>query len=200
MSTKCSIIQVVCLLASCFALNVSAEYGTRQFLWEQANTLAASASKPEAYAKVADTYERLVADGVVTAPLLMNLGSAQVLAGDYTKAIASFTRAERYVGTTPEIKQGLLAAFSKQAGQQQTQLPWVRTALFWHYSLPCQMRTWIALGGWLLFWGGLFLRLLVRHHPVHALASLSGTGMFVGGVTTLIFATSVIVTVLLEVT
>jgi len=192
--------RIICLLSCSCALNLFAEYSTHQFLWEQANTLAATASKPEEYARVAEIYNQLVADGVIASPLLMNLGSAQVMAGESTKAVNSFSRAERYVGTTPEIKQGLLAAFSKQMGQRQTQLPWVRTALFWHFSLPCQMRTWIALGGWLLFWGGLFLRRVLQHHQVHALVSLSETGMFVGAVTTLIFAASVIVTVLQEVT
>jgi hypothetical protein len=176
-----------------------AEYATRQFLWEQANAQASSASKPEEFGKAALTYERLVAEGVVTAPLLMNLGASYVMAGESSKAMNTFLRAERYVGSTPEIKQGLLAALSKQSGQQRKELPWVRTALFWHYSLPCQVRVWIALVAWTLFWGGLFLRLLMRHHNIHALASLSETGMFVGGVTTVIFAASVIVTVLQEV-
>lgn len=182
------------------APQVHAEYSTRQFLWEQANAQATASTKPEEYAKAAATYERLISDGVVTAPLLLNLGSVQVMAGEGAKAIVSFSRAERYVGTTPEVKQGLLAAFSKQTKQQKKELPWLRTALFWHYSLPCQIRAWIALAGWLLFWGGLFLRLLMRHRNVHALSSLSETGMFVGGITLLVFAASVIVTVLQEVT
>lgn len=191
-------IPLVFVAASCCALNLCAEYSTRQFLWEQANTQAASATKPEDYAKAAATYNRLLADGVVTAPLLMNLASVQVMAGEGAQAIALFTRAERYVGTTPDVRQGLLAAFSKQAGKSKTELPWIRTALFWHYSLPCQMRTRIALVGWLFFWGGLLVRMIMRHRKIHALASLSETGMFVGGITTLIFAASVITTVLQE--
>jgi hypothetical protein len=183
---------------SCYTPILCAEYSTRQFLWEQANTQAASASKPEDYVKAVATYNRLVAEGVVTAPLLMNLGSAQVLAGDTAKAVATFSRAERYVGTTPEIRQGLLAALSKQKGQQQKELPWIRSALFWHFSLPCQMRTQIALVGWLFFWGGLLIRRAIQHRKIHALESLSETGMVVGGVTTLIFAASVISTILQE--
>jgi hypothetical protein len=193
-------IALVFVATSCCALNLCAEYATRQFLWEQANTQAASATKAEDYAKAAATYNRLLADGVVTAPLLLNLASVQVMAGEGAHAIALFTRAERYVGTTPDVRQGLLAAFSNQTGQQKTELPWIRTALFWHYSLPCQMRTRIALVGWLFFWGGLLVRLIMRHRKIHALASLSETGMFVGGITTLIFAASVITTVLQEMT
>ena len=191
-------IALVFVVASCCALNLCAEYSTRQFLWEQANTQAASATKAEDYAKAAATYNRLLADGVITAPLLLNLASVQVMAGEGAQAIALFTRAERYVGTTPDVRQGLLAAFSNQTGQQKTELPWIRTALFWHYSLPCQMRTRIALVGWLFFWGGLLVRLIMRHRKIHALASLSETGMFVGGITALIFAASVITTVLQE--
>ncbi|MEI6645030.1 MAG: hypothetical protein WCP12_03220 [bacterium] len=184
--------------ASCCTSTLRAEYSTRQFLWEQANTQAASAAKPEDYTKAATTYNRLLAEGVITAPLLLNLGSVQVLSGDTTKAVAAFSRAERYVGTTPEIRQGLLAAFSKQTGQQQKELPWIRSALFWHFSLPCQTRTQIALVGWLFFWGGLLVRRMMKHRKIHALESLAETGIFVGGVTTLIFAASVISTVLQE--
>lgn len=199
MFLKRSISQMLFWTVMLASAPLQADESTRQFLWEQANAQAASATKPEEFAKAAATYQRLVAEGVVTAPLLMNLGAAQAMAGEATKAIATFSRAERYVGTTPEIRQGLLAAFSKQSGEQRKELPWVRTALFWHYSLPCQMRTWVALVGWSLFWFGLFLRLMMRRRNVHALASLSETGMFVGGVTALVFAASVIVTLLQEV-
>jgi len=178
---------------------LQAESSTRQFLWEQANAQASSASNPEEFAKAASTYERLCAEGVIVVPLLTNLGASYVMAGESSKAMATFLRAERYAGSTPEIRQGLLAALSKQSGQQRKELPWMRTALFWHYSLPCQMRFWIAGFAWTLFWGGLFLRLLLRHHDVHTVASLSETGMFVGGVATVIFTASVIVTLLQEV-
>jgi len=176
-----------------------AEYSTQQFLWEQANAQASSANKPEEFKKAAKTYERLLAEGAVTAPLLLNLGSTYVMAGEPTKAMATFLRAERYVGSTPEIKQGLLAAVAKQTGTQRKELSWIRTALFWHYSLPCQMRSLIALVAWTLFCGGLFLRLLMRHHNIHTLASLSETALFVGGPLTVGFGASVVVTLLQEV-
>jgi len=175
-----------------------ADTATQQFLWEQANAQACSANKPEEFAKAAKTYERLLAEGVVTAPLLLNLGSTYVMAGEPIKAMSTFLRAERYVGSTPEIKQGLLAALAKQSGDQRKELSWIRTALFWHYSLPCQMRSWIALGAWTLFWIGLFLRLLMRHHNIHTLISLSETARFVGGLLAVGFGASVIVTLLQE--
>jgi hypothetical protein len=198
MNVRLFISLVLFVVVSFFARPLCAEYSTRQFLWEQANAQAASATKPEDYAKAAATYNRLQAEGVVTASLLMNLGSALVMAGESAKAVSAFSRAERYVGTTPEIRQGLLASISKQTGQKQKELPWIRTAFFWHFSLPCQMRTRIALVGWLFFWGGLLVRLMKRHRKIHALESLSETGMFVGGVTFLIFTASVITTVLQE--
>lgn len=199
MMMKRSLSQMLFITVMFCSLLLRADDSTRQFIWEQANAQAASATKPEEYAKAAATYQRLLAEGVVTAPLLMNLGAVQVMAGEAAAAIGTFSKAERYVGTTPEIRQGLLAAFSKQSGEQLKELPWVRIALFWHYSLPCQMRTWVALVGWSLFWFGLFLHLLMRRYQLHALGSFSETGMFVGGVTALVFGASVCVTLLQEV-
>jgi tetratricopeptide (TPR) repeat protein len=169
---------------------------TRQFLWEQANTQAASAAKPEDYAKAAATYERLVADGVVNAGLFANLGAAHALAGDAKKAKAAFERAERYRGATPETRQGLLAAMSLQAGSPQTDLPWFRTAFFWHFTLPCNARALVALIGWSLFWAGLFFRLLRKDRKRHGtVQSLSETGMLIGGLMTLVFTVSALITV-----
>ncbi|MCL1920626.1 MAG: hypothetical protein FWG50_06035 [Kiritimatiellaeota bacterium] len=173
---------------------------TRQFLWEQANAQAASAATPEDYAKAAATYERLVADGVVDAGLFVNLGNVWVLAGESVKATAAFARAERYRGSSPETRQGMLAAMARQTGRAQADLPWSRTAFFWHYSLPCNARATVALYGWALFWAGVFMRLLRRERKRHgALHSLSETGMVIGGLMTLVFAVSVAVTVLQEV-
>jgi tetratricopeptide (TPR) repeat protein len=173
-----------------------ADVATRQFLREQANTQAAIAVKPEDYAKAAATYERLVADGVVSADLFVNLGNVYVLAGDARKSIAAFERAERYSGSSPETRQGLLAAMSRQTGQAQTDLPWFRTAFFWHFSLPCSVRTTVALYGWSLFWMGMFVRLLRRDRKRHGAAqSLSETGMLIGGLMALVFATSTLITV-----
>ena len=171
-----------------------ADMATRQFLWEQANAQAAVAASPEDYAKAAATYTRLVADGAVNADLFINLGAVQVLAGDTLNATAAFERAERYRGSSPEIRQGLLAA------RGQADLSWFRTAFFWHYSLPCNARALVALSGWALFWAGLFFRLLQRDRKRHgAVRSLSETGMLIGGLMTAVFLVSVLITFCQEV-
>ena len=156
---------------------------------------AAEAVQPEDYAKAAATYERLVADGVVNADLFLNLGSVYVLAGDVVKAAAAFERAEYYRGSSPESRQGLLAVMAKQTGRAQADLPWFRTAFFWHFSLPCNARAVVALYGWSLCWMGLFCRLLRKDRKQHgALHSLSETGMVIGGLLMLVFAVSVLIT------
>lgn len=132
------------------------------FLWEQANTQAASATKPEEFLKAANTYNRLVADGVRSGPLFLNLGSTLVLAGDGANAAACFARAERLVGATPETRQGLAATLTLQSGHARADLPWSRTAFVWHYAFPCTMRVLTTLGGWTLFWLGILCRILLK--------------------------------------
>ena len=173
---------------------------TRQFLWEQANAQAAAAVKPEDYAKAAATYERLVADGVVNADLFINLGGAYVLAGDAVKATAAFERAERYRGSSPGTRQGLLAAMARQTGRTQADLPWFRTAFFWHFTLPCNARALVALSGWSLFWVGFFFKQLRRDRKRHgAVQSLSETAMLIGGLMALVFAVSTLITLCREI-
>jgi len=172
----------------------------RAFIWEQANAQTASADTPEAYLKAANTYNRLVADGVCNGPLFLNLGNTLVMAGDGLNAAAAFARAERYLGATPETRQGISAALALQSGHTHADLPWSRTAFFWHYAFPCPVRVLAALGGWTLFWFGVFFRILARRssHP-HALTlSLSETCMLTGGLVALVFAVSVLVTLMHE--
>ena len=185
----------VILLSLLIPFAAQADMATRQFLWEQANAQAAAAERPEDYAKAATTYERLVADGVVNADLFLNLGGVYVLAGDAAKATAAFERAERYRGSSPETRQGMLAATAKKTGRAQTDLPWFRTAFFWHFSLPCNARALVALYGWSLCWMGLFCRLLRSDRKRHgALQSLSETGMVIGGLLLAVFGVSVLIT------
>ena len=185
----------VILLSLALPWTASADMVTRQFLWEQANMQAAAAEKPEDYAKAAATYERLVADGVVNASVFVNLGAVYVLSGDSVKAAAAFERAERYRGRSPETQQGLLAVAAKQTGRAQAELPWFRTAFFWHFSLPCNARVLAMLSAWALFWAGLFFKLVRRGRRHGAAQSLSEAGMLIGGLMALVFAASVLVTV-----
>jgi hypothetical protein len=180
---------------SIHSITLRADDATRAFLWEQANTQAASASKPDDFLKAANTYNRLIADGVESGTLFSNLGSALVLAGDGANAAAAFARAERYLGTTPEIRQGLAAALSLKTGRPQADLPWSRTAFFWHFAFPCPIRVLTALCGWCLFWLGVLCRILFKRRAVHALVwNLAETCMFAGGLLAVVFAASSLMT------
>jgi len=192
---KRSRVAILSVLTAAPTLTASADDAARTFLWEQANTQAASATKPDDYLKAAKTYNRLIADGVRNGPLFMNLGSVLVMAGDGINAAAAFERAERYLGATPETRQGLAAALALKAGRAHADLPWSRTAFFWHYDFPCRIRTLIALGGWSLFWLGALFRVLSRRQRTHtALRGLSETCLLTGGLITAVFAASVLMT------
>jgi hypothetical protein len=176
-----------------------ADDAARAFLWEQANTLASSAQKPDDYLKAAKVYNRLVADGVRNGALFSNLGAALVLAGDGANAAAAFARAERHLGATPETRQGLAAAAALQAGRSRADLPWSRTAFFWHFALPCDLRAWAALAGWSIFWLGATARVLRRGRAAHsALRSFADTCLLTGGLIGLLFGASVATTLAQE--
>jgi hypothetical protein len=193
---------LLCLLPIAYCLlplPACADDATRAFLWEQANTQAATAEKPDDFLKAANTYNRLVADGVANGTLFANLGSTLVLAGDGANASAAFARAERYLGATPETRQGLAAAMALKTGRTQADLPWSRTAFFWHFAFPCPVRVLTALCGWSLFWLGVFCRILFKRRVEHSLASnLSETCMFTGGLLAVVFAASALVTLAQE--
>ena len=185
----------LCLLS----LSIRADQTALAFLWEQANTQAASAAKPDDYRKAANTYNRLVSDGVCNGALFINLGNTLVMAGDGANAAAAFARAERYQGATPETRQGLVAAAEIQTGRKQADLPWSRTAFFWHYAFPCPMRALTALGGWALFWLGVLCRILLKSRSAHTFVrSLSETCMLTGGLIAVVFAASTLMTLAYE--
>ena len=165
-----------------------------RFIWEQANAQAASASKPEAYIESAKSYNRLVANGVKNGPLFLNLGSVLVMGGDGVNAIAAFNRAERYMGATPESRQGLALALALKSGESHVALPWSRTAFFWHYLFPCQVRVLAMLCGWTLLWLGLFFLILLKRKRGMIRRSLAETCLVTGALVFLVFGASVAVT------
>jgi len=192
----CALVAVgVFLLAASCASAASPDDSARAFLWEQAGAQAAAATTPDAYLQAAATYNRLVADSVCNGPLFQNLGGVLVMAGDGVNAAAAFERAERYLGVTPETRQGLAAALALQTGRAQAELPWSRTAFFWHYAFPCSVRASTALAGWSLFWLGVFCQLLRRRGAGRAfLRSLAETCLLTGGLITVVFAASTLMT------
>jgi hypothetical protein len=184
---------IVCLLLPIAALG--ADETVRGFIWEQANAQAMTASEPEDYLAAASAYNRLALDGVHNGLLFINLGNVLVMGGDGANAAAAFTRAERYVGATPETRQGLVAALRLQSGSSQSDLHWSRAAFFWHYAFSCPVRVMAALAGWSVLWLGVLLLVFLRRGSRHALLrSLAETCLVTGGLLTLIFSASVLIT------
>lgn len=172
---------------------------TRDFLWEQANMQAASATTPADYTKALDTYQRLIREGTIQGKLFINQGNTAILSNDPQSALRAFARAERYLGLTPEIKQGMLAALSRQANHEQNELPWSHAAFFWHYAFPCETRAYAFFVGWSILWLGLLLLFTFRKtKKATALLSFADTCILAGGFLSFIFLASVIVTLLQE--
>ena len=185
------------LLSTPFQTHASED--TRVFLWEQANTQASVAHTPEEFLTAANTYNRLVAEGIYNGPIFINLGSVLVMAGDGVNAEAAFSRAERYLGVTPETSHGLIAALALKTGRTRGDLPWSRTAFFWHYTLPCSFRALVTLSGWSLFWLGLFCKILIRKKNTPSpLKSLAEAFQLTGVLVTLIFGASTLMTLVHE--
>lgn len=181
------------------AYTVPAVESAHQFLWEQANAQSMGAAQPEEYLRAATTYNRLVLGGVRNGALLCNLGGALVMGGDGVNAEAAFERAERYLGTTPEIRQGLTAARSLRHGTRWTEQPWSRVAFFWHYAPSCHARALAALAGWTIVWLGVLLRFPLRREGRHLLCrSLSEACFLSGGLLFAVFTASVTMTIIHE--
>ncbi|MDA3925346.1 MAG: hypothetical protein PF904_11680 [Kiritimatiellae bacterium] len=172
-----------------------------RFIWDQANTQMSHATKSDDYLKAAESYNRLLRNGIVNAPLLINLGTALTMGGDTVNAQTAFERAELYSGTTPEIKNGLVAALARQTNKSDIELPWYRTAFFWHFDTRARLRIIIALIGWSLLWVGILLYLIRNRYTqrdLQYILTLSETCMITGALILLIFSASSIFTLIQE--
>jgi hypothetical protein len=169
------------------------------FLWDQANVHMAGARTPADFLAAARGYNRLVNESVASGPVFFNLGTALLLAGDSRNAAAAFVRAERRLGLTPAIRANLRQALALQNGQPDADLPWTRTAFFWHFDLPCRTRAHLATAGWLLFWLAVLARLLTRRASDDAWRALAGACRVAGVALLVVFGTSTAITVALDV-
>ncbi len=124
----------------------------RAFMWNEANAIAASASEPEDYLAAARAYQALLDRGVRNGPVLYNMGTALLNAGDNANAAAVLLRSEQYMGRNPELARNLAIAFARAEKEKGTGNPWYRTALFWHFRLSAPLRTAIAAVAFFLFW------------------------------------------------
>lgn len=160
--------------------------GTR-FLWEEANRRLAIATTPEEALQAARAYQPLVQAGVRNGPLFYNLGTALLRANHPIEAQAALWRAERYLGTTPEIRRNLEMARAVLEGDPEARLPGYRALFAWHYGVPFSTRVWIAVSGWTLAWMALGVR---RFH-----ASRLGRSVFILGLALLmLYGSSAVLT------
>jgi len=145
---------------------------THRFLWDQANSMMATATTPSDFRATAAVYEQLVRQGVRNGPLYYNLGTALLKAGLNSDAITAFRQAERYEGSTREIRNNMTLASRNLSGDKEASLPWYRFFLFWHYELPAVHRAVAASIAFTAIWLAL---LLIR-------LGLRSTGQLLAGV------------------
>jgi len=142
----CILFLMVCLTS--FALDAP----ERVFIWNEANAIMQNAKTASECLRAAQTYQRLIDDGVRNGPLFYNIGTALLLADRYEFALDAFERAERYLGHQPDIERNLRIASAKKAKSRNAPLPWYRLAAFWHFYLSCPQRTYIAACAFLALW------------------------------------------------
>ena len=166
-----NIVWIVCVFLisrfTCFAVDVSEQ----QFLWNEANSIMASASTSEDYLVAAHAYQNLLDSGVRNGPLLYNIGTAFLKACMYDSAIDALSRAERYLGSCPDIRRNMKIAMARKAKAKKEafESPWYRILLFWHFRFSGPIRAVIAVTAFSVFWLGLTLRLLGMQKWVKAL-------------------------------
>ncbi len=147
-----TIIVCACIaLAACGSCLADAR-SERAFMWNEANAIAASAREPEDYLAAARAYQELLDRGVRNGPVLYNMGTALLNAGDNANAAAVLLRAERYMGRNPELAHNLSIAFARAEKEKGSGSPWYRTALFWHFRLSAPSRTAVAALAFFMFW------------------------------------------------
>ncbi len=146
------IIAVGCaLLCTCLACH--GDTGPeRVFRWNEANALAVSAKDPADYLMAAQAYQALLDRGVRNGPVLYNLGTALLNAGDNANAVDTLLRAERYMGGSPDLARNLSIALARKSKGQEHHNSWQRIAFFWHFKCSAPARTATAASASLLFW------------------------------------------------
>lgn len=133
------------LLAPALALAFASDANERQFLWREANALAAQATRPDEFATAAGRYRALAALGARNGPLFYNMGTMLLKAGQPSEAFAAFARAERYMGADADLRRNMrLALGSTTASLREGALPWNRLLFAWHFGLPIRMRALLA--------------------------------------------------------
>jgi hypothetical protein len=130
-----------------------------QFEAQLAMSQISTADTPDAFDRSARALERILDMGGCNAALLYNYGTALLMADHPAAALRALIRAERYSGTTWELKRNMRLAIRDIAdGVSDPGLPWYRVPLFWHYGIPGRTRITIASLAFLLVWLSILLR------------------------------------------
>lgn len=157
----------------------------RAFIWNEGQARMAAARTPDAYLRTAQTYQKLVDDGVRNGPLFYNLGTALLRAGQLDPAIDAFQRAEQFSGAQGDIRQNLKIAMARKADNETAEWPWYRLVLFWHFYLSAATRMLVAAIAFFIFWATLTLRLVgIQRSGVNAILILAA-------ITVVLFGSSV---------
>ncbi len=158
----------------------------RAFIWNEGHARMAAARTPADYLRTAQTYQKLVDDGVRNGPLFYNLGTALLQAGELEPAIDALQRAEQFLGAQHDIRQNLKIAMARKADNETAPWPWPRLVMFWHFYLPAATRMIVAATAFFIFWMALTLRLQgVRYSWLNVILILAV-------ITVILFGTSVV--------
>jgi len=153
----------------------------RVFMWNEANARMATARTPREFGAAADAYRRLAAAGGHSGVLFYNLGTACLKAEQHDQAVDALLRAERYMGTTPDIERNLILATARGKKDKTAALPWYRLVLFWHYGLPAASRVAVAATAFSGLWLALAFRLAGWRKPAGPLMALSLVALILFG-------------------
>lgn len=145
----------------------------RQFIWNEANSKMASAGTQEDFLLAAEVYRKFLDTGVRNGPLFYNLGTALLMAKRYDDAMNAFLRAERYMGSSWDIKRNMLIAAAGEEKDETVSLPWYRVPMFWHFGLAVSTRMTISVYAFMAFWLSLILRSLDSRRLYRPLMILS---------------------------
>lgn len=154
-----SAIFIAILLLTTVANTASAQpTKNMEFESQLATTQLLSAKKPAQFDNAANTLKRIIDSGIRNAPLFYNYGTALLMADKPQAALNAFIRAERYSGTTWELKRNMLIAIGKMDDKiTDPTLPWYRIPLFWHYGISARKRLTVACAAFLVMWIALLL-------------------------------------------
>lgn len=151
--------------------NASSPDSGTDFRWREANAAAAAPSlSPEDWAAVARRYRDLIDMAPPRAGLCHNYAIALLMTGKPElaagPALDALCRAEALSGTTPELLNDLLIAYTAREtlalanpdAVAHESLPWYRTLLAFHYRLSRPQRCIACAIAWTLLWLFLLFR------------------------------------------